>query len=379
MTVVINALSAREGGAQNYLANLLRFDPPAEGMRVLVLAPPGLGLPELGRGIACVRVSERLAQPVLRIAWERLILPRVLARLSARILFCPGGTIGTRAPDGCRTVTMCRNMLPFSPEIRRKYPLGYTKLRLRLLEPLLLRNMRSADLVIFVSDYARRVVMSRAGGLMRTALIPHGVDQRLRRPPSAAPRWLPATGYFLYVSIVDVYKAQLEVVRAFAVVKRHGVSQKLVLVGRQCRPYAAWVRAEVARLGLAKEVIMPGTVPHEQMPALYRDALLNVFASECENCPNVLLEAMAAGRGLVVSARPPMPEFAADGALYFDPAKPEELADRILLLLRDPRLRRDLGRRAETLSRHYDWAETARRTWTAILGLVDAGPATKTA
>ena len=30
MTVVINALSAREGGAQNYLANLLRFDPPAE-------------------------------------------------------------------------------------------------------------------------------------------------------------------------------------------------------------------------------------------------------------------------------------------------------------------------------------------------------------
>jgi len=102
------------------------------------------------------------------------------------------------------------------------------------------------------------------------------------------------------------------------------------------------------------------------MPAVYQHALLNIFASQCENCPNILLEALAAGRPVVVSNRPPMPEFAGDAAVYFDPQSPNELADVLASVLDDSAAMADLSAKAEKRAFLYDWKSTAMATWKAI-------------
>jgi glycosyltransferase involved in cell wall biosynthesis len=182
---------------------------------------------------------------------------------------------------------------------------------------------------------------------------------------------VPPGEYLLYVSTLDFYKAQVEVVRAFSLLReRRPTREKLVLAGPEYGPYGALVRDEIRKLGLEGDVVVTGEKPYESLPGAYRHAKLVVFASECEVCPNILLEAMAAGRPLVCSRRQPMPEFARDAVRYFDPAAPEELAREVAAVIDRPDVLEDLARRAEARSRDFDWARTTARTWEAILQAV---------
>ena len=65
-------------------------------------------------------------------------------------------------------------------------------------------------------------------------------------------------------------------------------------------------------------------------PFLNKDQIINwlmkadifVFASSCENMPNTLIEAMAAGLPIASSYRGPMIEILKDGGIYFNPENP---------------------------------------------------------
>lgn len=266
---------------------------------------------------------------------------------------------------------MFRNMIPFDERQRRKYPLGYERFRNWLLHRVMLRSMLRSDLVIFISDYAKQVVERHTQGQqICSVVIPHGIARQFRTPTMCvSPRFAPwlESGYLLYVSYLDFYKAQIEVVQAYAIFRQQRkTTLKLLLVGPENPVYGRKVREEINRLALDSEVIVTGPLPYAELPQIYHGATLNIFASESENCPNILLEAMAAGRPVLSSNKLPMPEFGGDGVLYFDPTAPAELAAKLCATLDDKGIMEDLGRRARKRSELYDWEVTAGRTWGAL-------------
>jgi glycosyltransferase involved in cell wall biosynthesis len=368
MRIVVNALSARQGGGQTYVTNLLESLPERSAAQIFILAPDSLSLPLSKKNVTKIQVKWPVENPFTRAVWEWLYLSKLLKQLNADVLFCPGGIIGGRVPKGCKTVTMFRNMIPFSLMQRRRYGLGYMRMRNWLLERELSRSMAKADRVICISEFARRVIEQKLSGLTgKTIVIPHGINPIFRENHQPRPAWLSAGEYILYVSILDVYKAQLEVVRAFSLLKaRRPTSEKLVLTGPDRSHYARKVRDEVERLGLQNDVVLTGPVSHNDLPALYGHALINIFASECENCPNIMLEALASGRPLLASSRPPMPEFGGDGAIYFDPSSPDELAVKLASVIDNPERLQEMSYRARERSLLYDWEQTARSTWDLI-------------
>lgn len=375
MNILINALSARLGGGQTYLINLLRRIPTREAVRCYILGPQALQKSIGHSGLHWLSTRWPLDNPVVRAAWERFLLPDILSQIGIDVLFCPGGVVVTQAPQRCKVVTMFRNMIPFDKVQRVRYPLGYMRMRNWLLERAMLRSMLKADLVIFVSDFARQVIERHAPQRIKRAMvIPHGVGPEFRAgdAPVQRPQWLPLGDYLLYVSTFDVYKAQLEVVRGFSLLKRRrDGKEKLVLVGseRQNPHYSRRVRGEIMRLGLEEDVKIVGVVPYHELPGAYQNALINLFAAESENCPNILLEAMAAGQPVVSSRFPPMPEFGGDAVVYFNPRESEDFVDKVGKLLDDPTARRVFGQRATEQSLRYDWEVTAATTWEAILGV----------
>ncbi len=375
MRVLINAFSARQGGGQTYLRNLLDFLPAHLDLEVFLLVPESLRFLANKPNVTVLPVAWPVENPVVRAVWERLRLPRLIKQLNAEVLFCPGGILGAKPPSGCKTVTMFRNMIPFDYEIRKRYPLGYMRARNWILEKLMLESMMRADLVIFISEFAKTVIGSRSGGqLNQTVVIPHGINKRFFRveaDQSQAPDWLPREGYFLYVSALDVYKAQMEVVRGYVLAKQRAqIPHKLILAGPENRAYGDRVRREIRKLGAQDDVILTGPIPYDELPAVYQNAALNIFASELENCPNILLEALAAGRPILCSNRPPMPEFGRDAVVYFDPASPDELADKLLCLLGAPAEMTRLSEIAPKYARGFDWEAAADATWRSIAGLV---------
>ena len=43
-----------------------------------------------------------------------------------------------------------------------------------------------------------------------------------------------------------------------------------------------------------------------------------IFASTCENMPNILIESMGCGKPIACSKKLPMPQFLKEGGFYFD-------------------------------------------------------------
>ncbi len=371
MKILINAYSARQGGGQTYLINLLQYLPVESDIEIFLLAPPSLELPDNIKGVQRLNTNFPVENPFLRALWERFRLPTLLRRVKADVFFCPGGTVGAKAPRECKTVTMFRNMLPFDLKQRKKYPLGYDRLRNWILNRVMLRSMQQADLVIFLSNFAHDAIEKIArGSLKKSVVIPHGINPHFRVQPGEilpCPSWLPSEGYLLYVSTLDVYKAQIELLQAYAILKeKRPTKEKLVFVGAENDRYGKKVRKEIEKLGLKNEVIVAGSIPYDQLPAVYHHALINIYASETENCPNILLEALAAGRPVVSSNRGPMPEFGGDATIYFDPSEPLDLAEKLISIIDDSVRKEQLSLLAYERSQIYEWQKSAQLTWNAI-------------
>ena len=173
--------------------------------------------------------------------------------------------------------------------------------------------------------------------------------------------------YLLYVSTLDVYKSQIEVVKAFAILKKKlKEPYKLFLVGPTFTPYENKVRQLIDELRLQEIVVLTGQVGKQELANLYAGAEVNIFASQTENCPYILLEAMAAGKPLACSNRPPMPEVAKDAAIYFDPTRPEDICKALFNLLTDQELCQKLSRLALDRIRYFDTIKSSAETWASI-------------
>lgn len=66
-----------------------------------------------------------------------------------------------------------------------------------------------------------------------------------------------------------------------------------------------------------------------------------------------------------------MPEINGDAAFYFDPGKPEELADLLLQYLDDKQQMKDMGKKAFERSSFYNWQATAKKTFQALSDLLE--------
>ena len=374
MNVMINALSAQLGGGQTYLRNLLERTPERTDLCIYILCDDSLRLPSGRSNIHRVKPRWPTKQPLSRTIWEYLWLPGLLRRLDIDVLFCPGGLLSRWLPVSCKTITMFRNMLPFVPNLHARYSWSWARLRLWILAKILLGSIQRADHAIFISEHGRQVIEGLTPTPLKgTSVIYHGLGERFKtsdREGMDPPVVAAGTEYLAYVSIFDYYKNQVEVVRAFDLVKRsRPTREKLLLVGPDHSPYSALVRREIRDLGLDGDVVVTGSVPYEDLPGLYAHAKLNIFASDCENCPNVMLEAMGSGRPLLASAKPPMPEFGGDAVLYFNPANPEDIAAKILEVIDDPQRQRQLGALAAERAENFSWRETTRQTWAVIEAL----------
>src|SRR6185436_6114287 len=125
----------------------------------------------------------------------------------------------------------------------------------------------------FARSVVERQLPNRRGAI---AVIPHGIDRQFVDADST--RSPIADEYVLYVSILNYYKAQVEVVEAWAELRKaRATPEKLVLAGLADSPYAERVRDRISQLGLTDEVLLVGDIPHRDLSSWYRHAKVNLF------------------------------------------------------------------------------------------------------
>jgi glycosyltransferase involved in cell wall biosynthesis len=177
-------------------------------------------------------------------------------------------------------------------------------------------------------------------------------------------RFCPANALLvLHVARIAWYKNQTAVVRAIARVS--GVERvHLVFVGpTQSSAYSDELRNLVLRSGLESVVSFAGALSLDDLIDLYDLADVVVLPSFRENCPRVLLEAMARGRPIVASDIPPMREILSGGSgVMVPPTNDGMIAGAIVRLLRDHQESIQMGRRARTRAyERYRWSVVGRQ------------------
>jgi len=94
----------------------------------------------------------------------------------------------------------------------------------------------------------------------------------------------------------------------------------------------------------------------------YHEADIFVFASSCENLPNILLEAMSSGLPIACSNIEPMPSVLKDGGIYFDPFSSKSIYHSLKELIGDPLLRETIANTAFKESKKYNWQNCSNET-----------------
>ena len=174
----------------------------------------------------------------------------------------------------------------------------------------------------------------------------------------------------MYVSNADMYKHQWHVIKAIAELRHRGHSVSLKLVGAASGPAKELVDKAIAQEDPGHKFIeVTSSVTHSEIPKHLAAADIFIFASSCENMPNTLIEAMAAGLPIACSNRGPMPEILQDAGTYFDPEDPSSITEAIEKLVLDSNFRHASTRKASQISSQFSWRRCAQETWAYLVSV----------
>jgi glycosyltransferase involved in cell wall biosynthesis len=178
------------------------------------------------------------------------------------------------------------------------------------------------DAVVCLSEYTRQNVETLAA---RTVLIPNAVDSsffNISRSPTDPPRLVCIGG-------VTSYKNQLALIRALEpLAERHRFELRIIGGGN---PESDYVRAVDALCRKYDWCLWTGSLSREQVKEELASASVLVHPSLEDNCPMVVLEAMATGIPVAASAIGGIPDLIKDGenGLLFNPFDPEDMRRQI--------------------------------------------------
>ena len=157
------------------------------------------------------------------------------------------------------------------------------------------QTLRGASGIVFVSPYRADELVLRSGTPSR--VIENAIaDAAFDPAPAARP---PA---ILYAGFIGPRKRLLDVVAAVESLRARVPGVRLRIAGpERDAAYAAGLRAEISARGVEDVVDLLGPLTQEDLYTEYRSARALVLASEEENAPQVIGEAMAAGVPVVAT------------------------------------------------------------------------------
>ncbi len=204
-------------------------------------------------------------------------------------------------------------------------------------------------------------------------VIPPGVDVQRFRPlePGETDVDIDVPERYVFaLSRIDSNKGHVELLRAFAHVRRACPDVYLVIGGgsKEPRQHEIDVRKGflevIDELELEDRVIFTGYIPDEEIMAYYRRAELFVLPSKYEPFGMTTTEAMSCGTPVVVTRFGGIRRDLTEGedALLVDVSNPDEFAAAMIRVLTDAGLRAHLAAGAlRTAHEKFSWEGIARR------------------
>ena len=294
--------------------------------------------------------------------WEHFILPVRLKKMGIHVFHGPASLIPFRREQYGLVVTIHDLVAFLFPET---IPLKYGA----YMRYLLRQAVKKADKIIAVSYHTRqdlikilkvppekiRVIHEAASPIFRS----HDkkeVQARIKEGYGITKKFI------YHLGNIEPRKNLIVLLEAFTRVCRElGDEYQLVVSGQK-----GWLTRALSRYlknyPMRDQILFTGYVPMEHIPLFMNGAELFVFPSLYEGFGLPVLEAMSCGTPVISSNRSSIPEIVGSAGVLVDPTRIQDLADRIVALLRNPEERMRLSRLGLERSARFSWEEAARKT-----------------
>lgn len=214
--------------------------------------------------------------------------------------------------------------------------------------------------IISVSPQCKRKLVDLGVPENKITVIPNGVDIKL----FDSVRVEKVPHQILYVGRLVNFKHVDWLIEAFAHILREIPDAKLKIVGQG--PERGNLESLVRKLGLQDKVTFTGTTPtYEAVARHYNESEVFVLPSTVEGEAIALKEAMTArlpviamnvaGSGVLSLVQE------GENGFLLEPRRPELIANRLVQLLQDEKLRKEMGETGRKFVEKYDWDIIADR------------------
>ncbi|MGQ9706204.1 MAG: glycosyltransferase family 4 protein [bacterium] len=160
--------------------------------------------------------------------------------------------------------------------------------------------------------------------------------------------------YIFYIGNTKPHKNLARLIRAYSEMTEELQNEyPLVIAGVKSREEIPFI---------TENVILPGFIDEDDLPAIYSGAMLFVFPSYAEGFGLPPLEASACKTPSAVARATSLPEIMGENALYFDPFSINEMRDVILYALNNPSKISELAKKAYSHAKKRTWRDVAKET-----------------
>jgi glycosyltransferase involved in cell wall biosynthesis len=290
--------------------------------------------------------------------WEQVALPALARRAGAAVVFSPANL----AP-----LAWQRNVIVMHDAAVLREPQAYSLAYRAWHRSFGLAAARRALAIITVSEFSRGELVSLAAlDPSRVHVVPGGVSERFH-PGVDHERVTTKLGlsrpYVLTIATADRRKNLASLSVAARRLAAEGID--LVWAGDD-RPYFS---ASGAVPGLRSI----GYIDDADLPGLYAGARAFVLPSRYEGFGLTCLEAMACGVPVVAADRAALPETCGDAALLVDPNDPDAVADALVRIAMNARVRDDQARLGIGRAGDFTWNRTVGRLHHLLSPLARSG------
>lgn len=244
---------------------------------------------------------------------------------------------------------------------------------LLFLKTLIPRSLKTAAKIIAVSRFTKSEIEKYYRiPSEKIAVAPNGIDFDLfnrdidrKKLEETRQKYKLPEKFILYIGTLQPRKNIPVLVEAMKIFyeKYNPQDIKLVIAGnRSAHNFDPDIDESIKKYNLQDKIIFPGWIDEEDKPALYKLAGCFVFPSLYEGFGIPIVEAMAAGVPVVSSDKSSLPEAGRDGAVFANPEKPGEFAEKIHEVLSDENLRKNLIEKGKKAAKNFSWQKTAEKT-----------------
>ena len=220
--------------------------------------------------------------------------------------------------------------------------------------PLTRSIVNALDAVIVVSEAPLKYIRKLYND--KVHIVPNGIDLSVFSPDNKPfDKYLDGKVNIFFIGRLDERKGVIYLVKAFRKIKEKFGNVRLIIGGKGNRLIE--IQKYIKRHSI-KDVEMLGYVEEEDKPRLY--ATCDIFCSPAsygESFGIVLVEAMATGKPVVACSNPGYKSvLKGRGSLFLaEPRDVDMLAEKLLLLCRDPQMRKMMGEWGLKESQKYSW------------------------